>query len=307
MSEREVNKTGNEEATSPATPSAPELSPGVFGKALLLGARNFARDGCFNHSAAISYYALLSVIPFLSLVASILGAFLGSSEEGLAAALERFNMIVPGLGVEMIAYAQSFLDNRTGIGIASGIATLWVSSFVFFAMQTAVGQIFHQRVESLSWRSFALRAMWEYAKPFLMFLSAMTLLVASFLTSNILSILRSAAPELAGGVIDWFEALPSVPVVGSLILSVAMFALVIQVLTERILKWHVLLPAAMVGSIGWEIAKSVISTYLSYASSTLSFTGSAGAIVIFMFWVYYAAAILLYSIQIAAVLSGERS
>ena len=86
-----------------------------------------------------------------------------------------------------------------------------------------------------------------------------------------------------------------------------MFALVIQVLTERALKWQALLPAALVGGIGWEIAKVVISTYLSYASSALSFTGSAGAIVIFMFWVYYAAAILLYSIQIAAVLSGERT
>ena len=302
-----MSEAGGGQATSQTSHPVPTLSPNAFGKALLLGARNFARDGCFNHSAAISYYALLSVIPFLSLVASILGSFLGSSEEGLAAALDRFNMIVPGLGAEMMAYAQSFLDNRTGIGIASGIATLWVSSFVFFAMQTAVGQIFHQRVDSLSWRSFALRTVWEYAKPFLMFLSAMTLLVASFMASNVLSILRSAAPELAGGIIDWFEALPNVPFVGSLILSVAMFALVIQVLTERVLKWQVVLPAALVGGVGWEIVKVLISTYLRYASSTLSFTGSAGALVIFMFWVYYAAAILLYSIQIAAVLSGERT
>ena len=302
-----MSKAGGGQTTSQASPPVPTLSPNAFGKALLLGARNFGRDGCFNHSAAISYYALLSVIPFLSLVASILGSFLGSSEEGLAAALERFNMVVPGLGAEMMAYAQSFLANRTGIGIASGIATLWVSSFVFFAMQTAVGQIFHENVEGLSWRRLALRTLWEYAKPFLMFLSAMTLLVASFMTSNILSILRSAAPELAGDVIDWFESFPTVPLVGSLIVSVAMFALVIQVLTARVLRWKVLLPAALVGGIGWEIAKDLISTYLSYASSALSFTGSAGAIVIFMFWVYYAAAILLYSVEIAAVLSGERS
>ncbi len=302
-----MSEAGSGQPTSQAVRSVPTLSPSSFGKALLLGARNFGRDGCFNHSAAISYYALLSVIPFLSLVASILGSFLGSSEEGLAAALDRFNMIVPGLGAEMMAYARSFLDNRTGIGVASGIATLWVSSFVFFAMQTAVGQIFQQEVDGLSWRTFALRTLWEYAKPFLMFLSAMTLLVASFMASNVLSILRSAAPELAGGIIDWFESLPTVPFVGSLILSVAMFALVIQVLTERALRWQTLLPAALVGGIGWEIAKVLISTYLRYASSALSFTGSAGAIVIFMFWIYYAAAILLYSIQIAAVLSGERT
>ena len=302
-----MSTAGGGQTTSQASPPVPAFSPNAFGKALLLGARNFARDGCFNHSAAISYYALLSVIPFLSLVAAILGSLLGSSEEGMAAALDRFNLIVPGLGAEMMAYAQSFLDNRTGIGIASGIATLWVSSFVFFAMQTAVAQIFRQSVDSLSWRTFALRTLWEYAKPFLMFLSAMTLLVASFMVSNVLSVLRSAAPELAGSIIDWFESLPTVPVAGSLLLSIALFALVIQVLTERALKWHVLLPAALVGGIGWEIAKILISTYLHYASAALSFTGSAGAIVIFMFWVYYAAAILLYSIQIAAVLSGERT
>ena len=53
--------------TSQASPSVPEFSANAFGKALLRGAGNFASDGCFNHSAAISYYAMLSVIPFLSL------------------------------------------------------------------------------------------------------------------------------------------------------------------------------------------------------------------------------------------------
>ena len=35
--------------------------------------RKFTTDSGFNHCAAISYYSLVSTVPFLSLIASILG------------------------------------------------------------------------------------------------------------------------------------------------------------------------------------------------------------------------------------------
>jgi hypothetical protein len=54
---------------------------GQLPRALVVGGSNFFADGLFNQCAAISYYALLSVPAFVSLLASILGFVLGSAEE----------------------------------------------------------------------------------------------------------------------------------------------------------------------------------------------------------------------------------
>ncbi|MGD8816870.1 MAG: hypothetical protein PVJ51_06765, partial [Acidobacteriota bacterium] len=47
-------------------------------RAMFVGANNFIADGLFNQCAAISYYALLSVPAFISLLAALLGYVLGS-------------------------------------------------------------------------------------------------------------------------------------------------------------------------------------------------------------------------------------
>lgn len=274
--------------------------------ALWRGARNFFGDGCFNHSAAISYFALLSVAPFLSFLASTLGYFLGSSQEGVDAAMDRFRILVPGLGPQVSAVAGQVIAHSGTISLASLVAAIWVASFVFISIQIAVGQIFRQPKKHRSWRLVALSTLWETVRPFLLFFASMTLLMLAFALKNLLAVLRAAAPERARGLIEFLESIPSVPVIGSFLLSAIVFVVVLQVLTTRILPWRALIPAALVGALGLEIAKVLFAIYLGYVSRALTFTGSAAAAVIFMLWIYYAAIVLLYSIEVAAVLSGER-
>jgi membrane protein len=274
-------------------------------RALLQAASKFGADGCFNHAAAISYFALLSVAPFLSFLASALGYLLGSTEEGVEAALERFHSLVPELGPQVTAVADTLIAYGGTIGLASLAVTLWVASFVFISIQIAVGQIFRQPRVQRSWRRIALSTLWETAKPFLLFLVSTTLLILAFAAKNVVAVLRSAAPERARAVIEFFESIPTVPVLGSFLFTVMVFLVILQVLTARILPWKALFPAAFVGALGWELAKTLFAIYLGYVSSALTFSGSAAAAVIFMLWIYYAAVVLLYSVEVAAVLSGN--
>jgi membrane protein len=274
-------------------------------RALLRATRKFGSDGCFNHAAAISYFALLSVAPFLSFLASAMGYLLGSSEEGVEAAMERFSSLVPGLGPQVTAMARAVIEHSGTIGLASLAVTIWVASFVFISIQIAVGQIFRQPRAHRSWRHLALSTLWETIKPFLLFLLSTTLLILAFAAKNIVAVLRSATPEGARTVIEFFESIPTVPVLGSGLLSVVVFVVILQVLTARILPWRALLPAAVVGAVGWEMAKYLFAFYLGYVSRALTFSGSAAAAVVFMLWIYYAAVVLLYSAEVAAVLSGN--
>ena len=45
--------------------------------------RAFSQDGCMNLSAALAFYAILALIPFLFMLVSAAGYILGSSEQAL--------------------------------------------------------------------------------------------------------------------------------------------------------------------------------------------------------------------------------
>jgi membrane protein len=276
-------------------------------RALFVGANNFVADGLFNQCAAISYYALLSVPAFVSLLAAILGFVLGSPEEGMDAAIGRIGQLVPDLPAEIVRVAAGFFQNRGTIGLAALLVSLWIAHLVFSAVQTAVSQIFRRPAMAMSWRHFALQAAWAWAKPFLLFFAAATLLVLSFILQNVISVLRGFEAPWAVQALEFADGSALFSLTTSLIAGTVVFGLILQALTPQILSLRVLLPSAIVGSLLWELASLLFSSYLRYAASVRSFTGSAGAVVIFMLWVYYAGSVLLYSLEVAAALSGDRS
>lgn len=277
-----------------------------IGRGLLEAARRFGRDGCFNHAAAISYFALLSIVPFLGLLTWVMGAFVGSSEEAIEAALARLQAFIPTLGPPIISGARELLESGAVLGWASLGLALWMSSFVFVAVQTAVGQIFHEPRQHRGWRDVALSTLWEMARPFLLFLTATFLLVATFVLESAVAFLQGASPALARRLLDFFGSLPPVGFLISFAVSTTVFAIVIQVLTRRWLEPRALLTAALTGAVGWEVAKNLFAAYVGYVSANLTFGGSAAAAVLFMIWIYYASSVLLYSVEVAAALSETR-
>jgi len=276
-------------------------------RALVAAGYNFGADGLFNQCAAISYYALLSVAPFVSLLASILGLFLGGNREGMEAAIDRIATLIPELPEEILEVAASFLQYRGAIGAAALVATLWVSHLVFAALQTAVSQIFRRSAAvEMDWRHFALQTAWAWAKPFLLFFAAATMLLLSFALHSLQNVLHSIDAPYAQRVLEFTDNSALLALVTSVVAGIIVFALIQQALAPHLMSLRVLLPSAIVAYVLWEIASQLFGSYLRYAVSVRSFTGSAGAIVIFMLWIYYAAAVLLFSMQVAAILSGAR-
>jgi len=276
-------------------------------RALFVGANNFVADGLFNQCAAISYYALLSVPAFVSLLAAVMGFMLGNPEEGMTTAVDYISQLVPDMPAEITRVAASFIEYRATIGLAALFVSLWIAHLVFASIGTAVYQIFRRRVVPMDWRHFALNAAWAWAKPFLMFFAAATMLVLSFALNNIATALRSTQAAWAQQLIGFADDSTLFSVGTSLITGTIVFGLILQALTPQMLSLRVLLPSALVGSLLWELAERLFGSYLQYAASVRSFNGNALAVVLFMLWVYYAATVLLYSLEVAAALSGDRS
>jgi membrane protein len=260
-------------------------------------AKRFWFHNRFNDCAAVAYYALLSLVPLVSLVIVIMSQFIGVSAAELGEILEQGGLLVPEFGeifnnavVEMVRY-------RASIGIVSLVITVWFASLVFGSIQTAFDRIFETFHPPL----------WALMKPRIAVLAAAVLLMLSFAFNTMMAVLRSLESPFFAPLIAYVGEMTWLAWVASLVLDVAIFMLILYTLPpKRLHDWRMVIPAALVGTVCWRIARRGFAVYLSYASSSLTFTGSAGAAVIFMLWIYYAALVLLFSGELLAALDRAR-
>lgn len=92
-----------------------------------------------THAAAVAYYALLSLFPFLLLVFSILGAVTADEADRLAVlefVFRYFPTRIDFVNTQLVALRQT----RAQIGVAGGLALLWASLGVFSTITSAVNQ-----------------------------------------------------------------------------------------------------------------------------------------------------------------------
>jgi len=264
--------------------------------------REFSADSGFNHCAAISYYSLVSTVPFLSLLASILGFWLGSFEQGLQATQEQIRQVLPEAVSDFEGSARALVEYREVLGIASVIAAIWASTLVFRAIQRAINQMFRAEAQKVDWQEGLLRGFWQGMRPFLLFLSATLLLVAGFALENTLAFLRGLGPDQVDAFDRVLEALPGFSLLTSLAVTAVVFTLVIKGLIPIRVAWRPVLIGALVAALGWELARQLFGTYMEMTSSRMSLSGSAAVPIIFMFWIYYVAAVLLFSVELVSVL-----
>lgn len=257
-------------------------------------ARDFWSHNCFNDCAAISYYALLSIVPLLSLVSVVLTNVLGIDATEVERMLVRAGVVVPQFEETLQAAVRDMVDNRLGIGLVSLVTTVWFSSLVFYSVQGAFDRIFQTSHPPL----------WGAVKPQLVAFGAAGLMILGFFFNTVLTMLRglsSVAPALG-----FMDRVPGGGALVSFGLDVTIFAVILAMVPMRRANPRSVLVAALTGTCGWRAAGAVFGIYIGYASRNFSFAGSAGTALVFMLWIYYAAMILLYSGALLAALEVRR-
>ena len=92
-----------------------------------------------THAAAIAYYALLSLFPFLLLVISLLGSIAADEEDRLAVLTFVFRYFPTQLDF-VRTQLDAFRQTRLPVGLAGGLALIWASLGVFGAITSAVNE-----------------------------------------------------------------------------------------------------------------------------------------------------------------------
>ena len=265
------------------------LNPKTFLRLGIQAAKSWSNDYAPSMGAAISYYTVFSLAPLLVIVIAIAGAVFGrEAVQGLIS--EQISHLVGPQGAEMVeGLIASASDTDRGLvaGLISIVVLLVGATTVFGELQSALDRI---------WK------VPESRKPSGIFgllrarlLSFGLVLAVAFLlmTSLVVSAMLAAFGSWAGGLLPGWEVLLHVLNTGvALTLMTVLFAMIFKFMPSTQVRWRDVWTGAIVTAILFEIGKVLIGLYIGKSGMGESFQ-AAGAVVLLLAWVYYAAQIFL--------------
>ena len=253
-----------------------------------------------RHGAALAYYTVLSLVPLLVVIITMIG-FIFDREVGQGYILGQIGSLVGPQSAEAIKeMIQRASEPSTGI-IATVLATgtlLLGASGVFAQLQDSLNSIWGVKPKEG-------RGLWGLIRD--RFLSVAALLGTGFLL--LVSLALSAALAAFGKWFgEWLPAPEFVLQISELLISLAvitgLFALMFKVLPDVHVAWLDVWVGAALTALLFTIGKFAIGLYLG-KSDVGSAYGAAGSLVIILIWVYYSAQILLFGAEFTQVYANS--
>lgn len=244
-----------------------------------------------THAAAIAYYTLLSLFPFLLLLFSVLGSFTAdpiARDEVVRFVLRYF----PGQLDFVTGQIDSFSTARIRIGVGGGLALAYASAGVFGAISSAVNAAWgvEKRRTFLRHRLFS----------FLMMTSAGTMFLAAIVIVSLVRVAEARWFGALGWHVNWLTPLAGAGAdVAAITLLVLCVALVHKYVPNVRVSLRDVWPGAIMTGLLWRAAFAIFS---AYAADPARWTvhGSVAAVVVFLLWIYVSAVLLLYGVEMTA-------
>ena len=251
--------------------------------------QRFIECDLLTQAASLAFFALLSLAPLLVLLLWLTASLYPEAQDAL------INQIGVLAGPQAETVANTVIRNASDqpdIGSLAGIwstGLLFVGATVVFArLQTTLNLIFHTSDKALG----GLMA-WLRKRVF----SVGVVFSLGFLV--VISTLAGTAVEVA------FRDLPLLlPVAGNTVMMLVYtgaFALMYHYLPDRRVHWKQAFLGGLITAALFLVGRWAIAFYLAEAAPGSAY-GSAGALVLLLVWIYYAAMIFFTGAMITAVI-----
>jgi membrane protein len=250
--------------------------------------RRFSDANLLSQSAALAFYALLSLAPLLLILLWIAASAVPRARESL---LEQIGLLM-GQDTARVAHVIiSNADARPDTGSIAGVWSLVLllvgATAVFGQLQDVLNRIFRTDAKRLP----GIRA-WLRKRVF----SLGLVLAIGFLL--VVSMTLNTVLQLALAPFQWI-----VPVMAETVTCVIYafaFALMFHYLPDRRVRWRrALMGGAFTASL-FVVGRGVIGWYLEKVDPGAAY-GAMGVLVLTLFWVYYAGLILFIGALLTAV------
>ena len=255
--------------------------------------RAFSRDGCMNLSAALAFYTILSVIPFLFLIVSAAGFILGSSDEAHKMAMSFFDRLFPQASASIFEEVGTISQRAGVLGWVGILSMIWTASVIFSSLEYAMGVVFRveKRRNLLKSKLLALG----------LFPAAGALFLFSIFVTAFSGIMQSYDFEIFGvgltrsGLFEFMVGY----LFPYLILAFAFTAIYKIIPNTQIAFRHALAGGTSCAFL-FEVAKHFFTWYITRSSQYNIIYGSLEAIVILVVWAFYSSSILLFCAEVVS-------
>jgi len=244
-------------------------------------------------SAAIAYYGLFSLFPFLLFALAVLTAF--TPIEQLREQILAFaSVYLPAPdSVEFVRRnLQHVISARGEVGVVALFATLWGASAIFFVISRALNRVFESETDS----SFIRNRLIAVGVVLLLGL----LLLMSILTSTYFRIVAAGIglgdylPEQ--GDYLWVVGASLLP----LLFTTALFMVAYRYIPAAKVSWEAVLVGAATSGVGFELLKTGFRIYIERLSPYTPVYGSVATVIVLLIWIYIGAAVFLLGGEVAA-------
>ena len=266
--------------------------------------RQFARQDIFFHAGSVAYSALLAGVPFLLLLASAAGFVLGALPDVPADILRDFlGQLLPEATVDAtIPIIQGIFtdmeDRRRALGLLGAPLFAWFSTRFFGSLRASLASVF----DVARGHGFFRGKMFD-----LLYVGAGTLCVTLYVVLHGYLALGTrvgrAALEATGLNPDLlgFAGFFAGRLLATAFLAF-MFAGLYKILPNRPVRWDSAAWGGVWGAVLFEVARNVIFEIATLVVNPASlYSGTLAAIVVVVFWAYYAAVVFLIGGVVARV------
>jgi membrane protein len=253
----------------------------------------FYQDNCSLMAAAISFYAILSVIPLFLVFISVAGFILHSSKQALQAVIIILWKAFPASTAEVFKILTDLLQGKTVFGLIGLLGLTWAASRIFSAVENSM---------NIVWKVEKGRPYW-HSKFLTLLLVPITVLImlSSLAFTALYTLAQNIEIPLIGFRLSqahWISQLFAILL--PLVLGFFMFFLTYKIIPNRKIDTKAALIGALCASGMWEIAKFLFDVYIKNYGNFQKMYGSFGTIVVMLFWIYYSSFVVLIGAEIGS-------
>jgi len=262
-----------------------------------------AEDDVFFLAGGVAFSILLAGVPFFLLLASGLGYVLGKGEDASSTAVADFlQQVFPatfsGDGSLLDPVLHDVVRTRGTAGILGAVAFVWFSTRLFGSLRSVLLRVFDEP----RGRGILMGKLFDIQAT----IGSIVLIVAWIILTAYMALARTGGVEILS---EWGLHADDVMrdvvyaagrALAFLLLGASFFA-IYKLLPTRRVRWQQAAVAALTAAVLFEIARGAFTWIVARFNPGSLYTGTLSAVIVIVFWVYYAALIFVLSGEVAQI------
>jgi membrane protein len=245
----------------------------------------FKEKDLFTLTAAVSFYAFLSLFPFFIMLLYVSSLFL---KEAVTVEKIRLHLRLfpPSVIDTVIANLENILESGQILSVVSFLFLIYFAFNVFSHLEQALNKIFGSDKRRAGWKA-NLRA-------FSFFLITAFILLILFFSGNTFLVLATKLERIP--LVNSYVLI----LAGHVVIETFFFALSYKFLSRRILPFKRAIMGGFVATVLWEILKHIFGVYIVRINLYSVIYGSIGSLILLLLWIYYSVLVYLLGAEVIA-------